>query len=270
MHLRDDDGIVHTFQRHRVIAMLYLDKPSVENIVVNHLNGIRGDDRADNLEWTTYQGNAEHAGMMGLTDKCKPVSLRNIETKEITHYPSAVSCARANGLTKDAVLFRCKQPEARVYPDGNQYRFRDDEKEWEIPNELNTFGRSMPVLLFDTQTEEEMSFEKQSDLARFLGRSLSSITQYVKSGTQRLLDKRYLIKLTSDPTPWRNDCNPYTESKSTKAVVVINVSDGSETIYESAKICAMKMGIKPTTLNERLNRDGTKEYDGYRFKRYMP
>lgn len=48
------------YRAHRLIAMTFLDNP--ENYpVVNHLNHNKADNRVENLEWTTYQGNTIHS-----------------------------------------------------------------------------------------------------------------------------------------------------------------------------------------------------------------
>lgn len=48
------------FKVHRLVAMLYLDDYS-ENLQVNHKNGIKTDNRVDNLEMVTNKDNALHA-----------------------------------------------------------------------------------------------------------------------------------------------------------------------------------------------------------------
>jgi hypothetical protein len=59
---------------HRLIAKSYIPNPN--NLpVVNHINEIKTDNRAENLEWTTHQQNCEHSN-------CKYVyTIVNIKTK---------------------------------------------------------------------------------------------------------------------------------------------------------------------------------------------
>ena len=60
---------VHNVKVHRLVAQHFVPKPkdlSEETLVVNHLDGNKLNNRCDNLEWTTNQGNLTHASINGL------------------------------------------------------------------------------------------------------------------------------------------------------------------------------------------------------------
>ena len=51
---------------HRIVAEVFLPPIEFPRKTVNHKNGIRHDNRVDNLEWATYKENADHARQTGL------------------------------------------------------------------------------------------------------------------------------------------------------------------------------------------------------------
>lgn len=54
------------FKFHRLIAMAFHGMPTDEKPQVNHINGVKDDNRPSNLEWVSGQENVEHAAKLGL------------------------------------------------------------------------------------------------------------------------------------------------------------------------------------------------------------
>ena len=87
-------GSTRTQFVHRLVADTWLDNPNHYRDV-NHINGDKTDNRAENLEWVTHSQNIRHAYRTGL-NKTTPV--RIVETGEV--FESIHECAKRIGCSE--------------------------------------------------------------------------------------------------------------------------------------------------------------------------
>lgn len=78
---------------HRLVALAFIPNPE-NKPEVNHRNGIKDDNRLENLEWATPEENVAHAFRSGLcADKAKPITAY-LNGEIVKQYSSVDSASR--------------------------------------------------------------------------------------------------------------------------------------------------------------------------------
>lgn len=97
---------------HRLVALAFVPGRA---LTVNHKSGIKTDNRAENLEWSSYTENHLHAVRLRLNKQALPV-----ETDGVL-FPSAAQASRASCIATGTILRSAKRGIPDAY--GNQWRF---------------------------------------------------------------------------------------------------------------------------------------------------
>lgn len=265
-----------TVGRHRLLCIAF--KPidlDLRDLVVNHLNGIPGDDRLENLEWTTYLGNIEHAGLLGLTTKCMPCSVMDVDTGEIVKYPSAIKAARALKLTKESVLYRLRFDPDRVYPERKQYRLGWDDKPWPVnpdpESSILEYGKAQGVLVKNLDTGEVKRYHALAAVSKEIKFSMGCLSKRMKKESQPWFPPNLLLKWETNKEEWRETIDKYVEYENctiSKVVILVAEDPTKNRVFYSAKHCADEMGVNHTTVLYRVNSKTKPRYDGYEYHYY--
>lgn len=128
--MTSDSGSTQNQLRHRILCFAFKPYPAnVEDLDVNHKNGIPGNDCLDNLEWITRSGNVLHAYENNLRTDNQPVQVRNVLTGMMFLFASCSAAARELGVTETTISNRAKTVGFKAY-DGFQFRFHPNTDPW--------------------------------------------------------------------------------------------------------------------------------------------
>jgi hypothetical protein len=104
------DGKNYYFTEHRLVGLAFIENPE-EKSTINHINGIKTDNRLENLEWNTNLENKQHAISIGLTDlkgtkhpKCKLSEEQVLEIRKIGFSQTRTSLSKKYGVCRNSIL----------------------------------------------------------------------------------------------------------------------------------------------------------------------
>lgn len=104
------NNICRTYTIHRLVALAFIPNPE-KKPCVNHINGIKTDNRVENLEWCTTSENTKHAHDKGLIKAPKSENhffskLTNLQVLEIRKIGKSLKqkeIAKLYGITQATV-----------------------------------------------------------------------------------------------------------------------------------------------------------------------
>lgn len=111
------DGRIKNFRIHCLVAQAFLPNP-YNKPQVNHINGIKWDNRFSNIEWATGSENQRHALMLGLRDmshRRKNVFQYDMRRNFIRSWNGAVEVEQETGMSQKYIASCCRGDEPSAY-----------------------------------------------------------------------------------------------------------------------------------------------------------
>lgn len=125
MCLYDENHKPHYCLLHRLVAEAFCERPDGAD-EVNHIDGNKQNNRADNLEWVTRAENLKHAfetGLMPNDATPKAVLATSMETGEQLVFSSIYRAARFLGISQGNICMCCKG--LRPYAGGYYWEYKE-------------------------------------------------------------------------------------------------------------------------------------------------
>ena len=219
--LRNDDKVKKTKKVHHLVLMTF--KPDDYKLITtdfknnhnadgkvystNHIDGVKTNNRLDNLEVITHKDNVRHAMDTGLVSITKPVKVKFHDTDEIKHYPSMIAASRALGMYDDGVLQRLENPNYKwiLWSDNTQIILESD-GEFEdiryIPREGGGMQQNIVAIDYKKNAFEEIIYPSISEYCRATGITPSIVKKAFEHTGHPIMRNLHRIKKMDDPNNW--------------------------------------------------------------------
>ena len=221
---------------HRLVALTFLSTGEFKagDLQVNHKDFNHRNNTLENLEWLTPSENKEHYitnKYYGQDINSRPVQIRDYNTGKLYKFSSIIDCSKFTHIHKDSVSDRLKLGPLYIFPEGYQYRDKDFDEPWPVPNAFDTtnyfdYGTKKAVLVREWKLNNLTTrFESQREAAQYIGVVESVISERLNRQSQVMLPGLIEIKL-DDGKPWEDTKDPWLalqrDFSSTKIVQVID------------------------------------------------
>jgi hypothetical protein len=194
------DGKLKPCLVHRLICLAFYGPPLVEGFNVNHKNGIKQDNRVENLEWASFSENIKHAYQNNLNycTTLRPVKLFNVVEKTLVSFDSVSLCVEKNqGFSFSGILNAIKYN--RIYK--NKYYFIDSDQK--IDNDYITKLTSnwfKIKYITDLNNDSLLYLTSITQIAKLFGKKNDDFLNDLDNG--RVVFGHRLVKRFNDNSFW--------------------------------------------------------------------
>ena len=245
-------------KRHRAIGFVFLDYPTnVDVKVINHINGVRGDDKIENLEWVTHAENIKHAVETGLKDTSKPVVVENLVTGAIVVQPSVRTCARLYNLTRSN-LVNALIKEPWTY-DRWPHRFSFQHEE----DRTDDNGTYTKVLVRNMRDKSIVEYDSVVGCSRALGINIRTLNSRLQAEYDRVYPDGLQIRRKRDVSSWYDPEDVEQAIAEAGYLTPCEIRDcltGEVTQYSSQTKAKDDLGICEAAMHNWLNSEGKRVF----------
>lgn len=177
---------------HRLLALTFLEvTDDVTEMDVNHIDGIKSNNRIDNLEWATRSRNCLHAYQTGLRSDNTPILVKDLRDGSIIRHYSLWECARCFKVDGSQIHNEL-QPfnYGKVYK--NFYILIREGEQWPSTGAeaigLHRNGVAKPVAARNVETDEIKMFRSAGAAANYFGHEPNAFMRHIRRNGPRPLN----------------------------------------------------------------------------------
>lgn len=228
--------------RHRAMLLAFTHVPdNIESLVCNHINGIPGDDRLENLEWVTRKRNLAHAYESGLRSQNRPVLLKHVITGEELEFFSVAEAGRKIGVNDRGLNHMLEyRPFGSVNGKGYQIKYKDDTRDWVIfdnPEEMVKLAiQKIGVKARNCSTLKVYEFESMSKASEYTGVKHGTIGyRFSKEDYSPLRNWQFIPDYLDDFPEFTEEQRLSTLGPINYKVIARNLNTGETRYFDSVK-----------------------------------
>lgn len=258
----DDYGNKISIGQHRALCLAFKPYPNtIEKLDVNHLNGIKDDNRLDNLEWSTRSWNTRHGYLSGLSKGMTSVA-RNINTGESHEFRTRRDLASFLNI-----------PDTSKILSNREFRYKDFHVEYLVERNRKYFYNNYPhgVIARNIHDKSVVYHNSVMGLGNIIGVEGKVLRRYLR-------DRKYEFPLNGcDIRPYSSELKwpEYTdvELEAFKGVNFIYCPVWGEldkmkpTLFANIKDASIATGINERSVRQSVYKNGL-EVQGFRFKKH--
>jgi hypothetical protein len=158
---------------HRLVALHFVPGYK-EGLVVNHINEIKTDNRAENLEWCTFQYNLNYSDVSAW--KRKPVYQYDLDGNFIKKFKCGHQAEQELGFTIVHAIYSSK----RGYAHGFLFSLEPHTKEYWNKVTKENKGRIRRVVQYDDNDNETARFDTVTEAAKAMNVTITCISNCCK------------------------------------------------------------------------------------------
>lgn len=264
--------------RYRLLCLVFKDyEADVHNLVTNHIDGDPTNDHLDNLEWSSYRRNNNHALNTGLRTSIRPVLMKNTQTGDIQRFRSAAECGyHLDYSSGDPIKARIERTPQKLYSDNLVFKYEDDGQNWsqiQFDDQITRAAVGEPTLARNVFTGEITVFEGCSQGEALTGVNAGVIRRHLRN-SELLPSKGFNFRYLYNGDPWPQHsrrCLEIYRTGNKYGIVCFDTKTREEIFYPNPYQAAQDFGVKrPSVFNRYIETPNLLLRSRYHVSLYNP